>query len=221
MIGTVFFDFGGVLTLTGGRDAIFRRYEERAGWQPGSMARLLYSGKPWLLVSTGRISEEEYRRRIEESLADLLPSTAATRSLPVESLPEELRGFEKVFFAEELNPQVVQIARSLGQQYSLGLLSNATSSLAELLVDRFALDGLFDTVVISALVGLRKPDPAIYYLAAERAGVPPAACLFIDDKERNTAVAARVGMTAITFRSAGQLTQELRRRLAWVPSVDE
>jgi putative hydrolase of the HAD superfamily len=203
MIETVFFDFGGVLTVTEKRDALFRLYEERAGWQAGSMLRLLYSGEPWLLVSTGRISEEEYRRRVEESLPG--------------PLPEEMRGFEQVFFAEELNHQVVQIARSLGQQYSLGLLSNATPSLANLLVDRFALDGLFEIVVISALVGLRKPDPAIYYLAAERARVPPPACLFIDDKERNTAVATSVGMAAITFRSAEQLAWELHHRLGWTP----
>jgi putative hydrolase of the HAD superfamily len=205
MIEAVFFDFGGVLTVSEERDALFRLCEERAGQQPGALFRLLYSGKPWLLVSTGRISEEEYRRRVEE----LLPAP----------LPEELRGFEQVFFAEELNPQVAQIARNLGRKYSLGLLSNATASLADLLVDRFALGGLFEIVVISALVGLRKPDPAIYYLAAERAGVPPAACLLIDDKERNTAAAASVGMATVIFRSAEQLARELRRQLGWTPPV--
>jgi HAD superfamily hydrolase (TIGR01509 family) len=205
VIEKVFFDFGGVLTVTGRRDALFRLCEERAGWQPGSMFRLFFSGEPWFLASTGRISVEEYRRRTEESLAA--------------PLPEELRGFEQVFFAEDLDPQVVQIARSLGREYSLGLLSNATASLADMLVGRFALGGLFEVVVISALVGLRKPDPAIYYLAAERAGVPPAACLFIDDKERNTVAAASVGMATVTFRSAEQLTQELHRRLGWKPPV--
>lgn len=203
MIGTVFFDCGGVLTTTGERDALLWRLDERAGLRPGSIYHALYFGRPWMLASTGCISEDEYRQQVE----GLLPAP----------LPEELRGFEQVFWADRLNPQVVQIARSLGRSYSLGVLSNATASLADLLVGRFALDGLFKTVVISALVGLRKPDPAIYYLAAERAGVAPETCLFIDDRERNTVAAAGVGMATVTFSSAEQLAGELRRLLDWTP----
>jgi putative hydrolase of the HAD superfamily len=49
-------------------------------------------------------------------------------------------------------------------------------------------------------VGVAKPDPAIYRLAAERVGLPPEACLFVDDYEPNVAAAREVGMAAVFFR---------------------
>ncbi len=55
----------------------------------------------------------------------------------------------------------------------------------------------FDDVVISAEVGLRKPDPAIFRLAAERLAVPASGCVFVDDLDLNVAAARELGMTAI------------------------
>lgn len=59
------------------------------------------------------------------------------------------------------------------------------------------LAGRFDDVVISAEVGMRKPDPAIFRLAATRLGVDVAACVFVDDLDLNVEAARSVGMTAI------------------------
>ena len=68
---------------------------------------------------------------------------------------------------------------------------------------------LVDVAVNSARVGLRKPDPQIYRLTVDRMGLPPEECVFVDDKERNTAVAEMLGMKAIVFRSAAQLMGQL------------
>ena len=54
--------------------------------------------------------------------------------------------------------------------------------------------------MISGDVGLHKPQPEIYELGAERIGVPPAACVFVDDLRENVAGAEAVGMTAILHR---------------------
>jgi epoxide hydrolase-like predicted phosphatase len=62
--------------------------------------------------------------------------------------------------------------------------------------------GLFDAVVISAEVGLHKPQPEIYLLAAERLGVAPSDCVFVDDLRENCAGAEAVGMTAVLHREA-------------------
>jgi putative hydrolase of the HAD superfamily len=64
-------------------------------------------------------------------------------------------------------------------------------------------------VVISAETGTRKPDPAIYRLAAERLGLRCEACVFVDDLAHNLEPARALGMTAIQKTSAGQLLDEL------------
>ena len=55
----------------------------------------------------------------------------------------------------------------------------------------------FDDVVISAQVGIRKPDPAIFHLAAQRLDVPLTGCVFVDDLDRNVAVARELGMVGV------------------------
>jgi putative hydrolase of the HAD superfamily len=63
---------------------------------------------------------------------------------------------------------------------------------------------LFDEVVISAEVGLHKPQPEIYLLAAERLGVRPEDCVFVDDLRENCAGAEAVGMTAVLHRESAE-----------------
>jgi len=75
-------------------------------------------------------------------------------------------------------------------------------------------DELFEVVVDSAFVGLRKPDPAIYRLTCDRLGVAPDRCLFVDDVEVNCTAAADLGMAAVVFRSNEQAIAEMRDVLA-------
>ena len=82
----------------------------------------------------------------------------------------------------------------------IGLLSNAAPDLDELLVDKFGVDIDWHDRVISGLVGLAKPDTAIYELAAERIGVEPSRCFFIDDLAENIKAARSVGMGGHHFR---------------------
>ena len=67
------------------------------------------------------------------------------------------------------------------------------------------LAGRFDTLVISQHTGSRKPDPAIYTLAAERLGLPCEACVFVDDLPHNLEPARALGMSVIHKTSADQL----------------
>lgn len=61
---------------------------------------------------------------------------------------------------------------------------------------------IFDATVISGDVGMHKPEPEIYRLGAERIGVEPAGCVFVDDLRENVAGAEAVGMTALLHRDA-------------------
>jgi HAD superfamily hydrolase (TIGR01509 family) len=82
----------------------------------------------------------------------------------------------------------------------VSILSNADASLRDRLRDGHRIHDLFDDVVCSADVGLAKPDAAIYRLAAERLGLPPAACVFVDDLPANVEAAREVGMQGVHHR---------------------
>jgi epoxide hydrolase-like predicted phosphatase len=63
-------------------------------------------------------------------------------------------------------------------------------------------EGMFDAVVLSGREGLRKPEAAIYLLAADRLGAPPDRCVFVDDMPANVEGARAVGMTGVLHRDA-------------------
>lgn len=192
----IIFDFGGVFTKTRRRDQILHCCENALGLNRGTLFTLLFAGEHWFTLSTGRISAEEYWQAIVKALDGAVPA--------------ELEPFRYNPFAyEELNKRMVALGRRLHRRYTLGLLSNATPYL-EVLLARYDLLDLFDVVVNSARVGMRKPDREIYQLTLERMGVLAQQCLFVDDKERNTAVAEALGMRAIVFRSVAQLEQRLK-----------
>jgi putative hydrolase of the HAD superfamily len=104
--------------------------------------------------------------------------------------------------------EVVLAARRAGIR--TGLLSNSWGE-GRYERDRFA--ELFDAVVISGEVGLRKPQPAIYTLAASSIGVEPAACVFVDDLYHNLEPARELGMATVLHSDVEQTTAELEQLL--------
>jgi HAD superfamily hydrolase (TIGR01509 family) len=99
----------------------------------------------------------------------------------------------------------VGVARAHGLK--TGLLSNSWS-LRHYPRDR--MDALFDAIVISGEVGLRKPDPAIYRLTTQRLGVSAAACVFVDDHPGHLKAALDEGMTTVLHRTPFETRAELR-----------
>ena len=79
--------------------------------------------------------------------------------------------------------------------------------------DRGLLAELFDGIVISGEVGMRKPTPEIYELGAQRIGVEPRACVFVDDLPFNLAPASELGMATVHHTSSEQTITELERLL--------
>jgi len=78
------------------------------------------------------------------------------------------------------------------------------------------LDEIFELVVDSAFVGMRKPDPRIYELTVERLGdgLSASDCAFVDDNEVNVVAARELGMSAVQFRDNEQARAELEAILA-------
>ena len=96
---------------------------------------------------------------------------------------------------------VLRAARAAGLR--TGLLSNAGGC------GRPEWPGLFDAVVLSGIAGVAKPDAAAYRLVAERLGVPPERCVFVDDLRRNVLGAVAAGMTGVHHLSAEATVEEL------------
>lgn len=121
--------------------------------------------------------------------------------------PVEAEGLiERMFAHFEHAPQMsalVRRARSKGLRTAL--VSNSWGNT----YPRDTWDGMFDTIVISGEVGLRKPEPEIYQLTCERLGLEPAECVFVDDMQPNVLGARKVGMTAILHTSYDETRREL------------
>jgi epoxide hydrolase-like predicted phosphatase len=116
---------------------------------------------------------------------------------------------------DEAMVEAVRRARSAGIR--TGLISNSWGD--GLAYEPQLLEELFDAVVISGDVGMHKPEPEIFLLGAERIGVAPADCVFVDDLRENCAGAEAVGMKAILHRGAGGTLPQLEELLG-VPLSD-
>jgi len=195
LIRGIIFDWGGVMTRTAGRDVVLRECETEMHLAPGALLQALFTGQHWWDLSTGNATPEQYWHEVMGLLGG--------------SIPRALEPFRDNPFAyERPNQRMVKLVRRVRTSYKTALLSNATLELERSLAQD-ELVGLFDLVVNSSRVGMRKPNPAIFRLTLRRMALPANACLFIDDKVRNTEAAESVGMRSIVFRSAARLGQQL------------
>ena len=191
-------DFGGVLTTNVFQS--FRQFAEREGLDPDAIKRAFRDDPEALALlrrlERGELTHEEFEPLFVERIG-----------------VEDSDGLVGRLFAgvgpEEEMLDAVRRARASGVK--TGLISNSWGE--GLSYDDAQLEELFDAVVISGDVGMHKPAPEIFRLAAERIGVPPEECVFVDDLRENVAGAEEVGMTAILHRGADSTVPELERLL--------
>lgn len=108
------------------------------------------------------------------------------------------------------NRAVTALLARLRGQCKLLALSNTNALHLQHLREQFPSLAVIEEWVASCEVGCRKPDPAIYRLALARAGVPPEAAVYIDDRPELVEAGQRVGLRAIRFERSEQLARELR-----------
>ncbi len=124
--------------------------------------------------------------------------------------PERL--IARIFAASRLEPTMVDaVRRARAAGIRTGMISNSWGKGS---YDRALLAELFDGTVISSEVGMRKPTSEIYGLGAERIGLAPRACVFVDDLGFNLKPAAAIGMATIRHREPGETIDELQRLLS-------
>lgn len=108
-----------------------------------------------------------------------------------------------------------------GAGYRTALLTNISRSGEAVWRSLLPVDELFDVVVDSSQVGLRKPDLAIFQLTCERLGVAPEQCLFVDDLRCNVDAAATLGMTVIQCRDPVLIADQVVELLLGRPAAAE
>ena len=209
-IEAVIFDYGGVLSTT--PFAGIAEFERKMGYPERSLSQLLF-GKgaspqgpteeipdhDWHLLETGRMSLEEFHERL------------VIRSEEALGRPLDLGIYAQ--FLRELGVGVhwmmVHRVRELrAEGYRTAILTNNVREWGRYWKESIPLD-LFDLVVDSCDVGLRKPEPAIFRLTCERLGVAPEAAVFLDDTRRHVETARSVGLHAILVRDPWAALAEL------------
>jgi len=195
-------DFGGVLTTP--LQAGFLAYQEETGVSleelGTAMARATeeHGDHPLFMLERGEIAETEFWSRLgRHTGADL----------------ESSRLRELFFERLEPNTPMIELVRELrGDGVRAALLTNNVREWEPLWRAKLPeVDELFELVVDSAFVGLRKPDPTIYALTLERlGGVAPERCVFVDDLDVNCDAARELGMMAVRFETADQAIPEIR-----------
>lgn len=107
------------------------------------------------------------------------------------------------------NLELLTYIAELKASYKIGLLSNiATNWIRETLLDDKE-QTLFDDMVLSFEVGMTKPDPRVFELAAQRLNVAPSQVVFVDDISHYCEAASTVGMKAIAYQNFNQMKLEL------------
>jgi len=198
-------DFGGVLTspLQEG----FLAYQDESGVSledlGKAMARAIeeHGDHPLFVLERGEISETEFRARVEPHLEDGF----------------DLVRLRTVYFERmEPNRPMIEFVRRVREDgLRTALLTNNVREWEPLWRAKLPeIEQLFEVVVDSAFVGMRKPDPAIYELTLERLGLRGEDCVFVDDLELNCETARTLGMLAVRFEDARQAIPELESALA-------
>jgi putative hydrolase of the HAD superfamily len=201
-------DFGGVLTspLVGS----FAAFQDEAGIPLEALGTAIArvgerdGANPLFELECGRMTETDFLSRIGAQLSEDLGRDV------------EMHTFSERYFAHlHANEAMIAFLRELREEggLRLAMLTNNVREWEPRWRAMLPVDELFELVVDSAFVGMRKPDPAIYELTCSRLGLSPTACVFIDDFEHNCTAAREVGMTAVWFRDNDQAIAEVRAAL--------
>lgn len=202
MLRAALFDFGGVI-LSSPFDA-FAEYE-RAEGLPEGLIRRINAENPdrnaWARLERNEVGLEGF--------CALFEAEART-------MGHEVSGSAVLACLEgQLRPAMVEAVRRCGQHLKTGLLTNNFTAMPAptagdpRAVERQAVVDLFDVVVESSVVGVRKPDARFYEIACERLDIRPDEAVFLDDLGVNLKPARAMGMTTIKVIDPDQALADL------------
>ena len=197
-VAAVLFDFGGVISASP-FDA-FARYERELGL-PEGLIRTLNSTEPhtnaWAQLERNEVGIEEFCRRFEAE------ARAAGHALSGQRVLDALHG--------EIRPDMVEAVRRCRQRLKTACLTNNIARDDDPRVGHGEIMALFDVVIESSKIGVRKPDPQFYEIACAQLAVEPYECVFLDDLGINLKPARALGMHTIKVEGSTQALAELER----------
>ena len=195
----------------------FAAFQDQTGIQPEALGRAMQriaeadGVHPLFELEKGRTSEADFLDRVQGELA------ADLGHVP------EMHGFREIYFnALSPNEPMIELMRSLRDRgMRMALLTNNVREWEPLWRSLMPVDEIFELIVDSAFVGMRKPEREIYELTLERlrerdglADLAPEECVFVDDIEVNVEAAKALGMEAVRFRSNEQAITEIEAAVA-------
>jgi len=206
-VEAVIWDFGGVFTTS--PFEAFNRYEARRGL-PKDLIRTINATNPhdnaWALFERAEINAAGFDAKFAEEAA---------------ALGHEVRGGDVLpLLSGDVRPRMVDALATCKQHFKVGCITNnmagtgrgpgmAATAEGESKTGHIML--MFDAIIESSKVGVRKPDPRIYLMMCDLLAVEPGACIYLDDLGVNCKPAAQLGMTAIKVETEAQALEALAR----------
>jgi putative hydrolase of the HAD superfamily len=197
-IAAVIFDFGGVMSSS--PFEAFARYEAQQGLPDGFIRRVNAANpdnNAWAKLERSEIDVDGFDALF------LAESTVLGNPVPGSAILPLLAG--------DLRPGMIAALKACKAHFRVGCITNNIGGDRDPVVSTAVLDvlALFEQVIESSKVGLRKPDPRIYTMMCELLEVAPAQCIYLDDLGINCKPAAALGMTAIKVTSEAQALRDL------------
>lgn len=196
-IRAVFFDLGGVILRTEFQ-APRQQLAERLGMEYDDLVKIVFDSDSGIKATMGEISSEEHWNSVMKRLKRPASELIAVR--------------DEFFAGDIIDRTLLVYLRSLRGKYKTGLISNAWGDLRDYIIrERF--DDAFDKMIISAEVGVAKPEPKIFQIALEQFGVKPNEAVFVDDFLINIEGCEKVGIKGIHFQDTESTLRQLKKLL--------
>lgn len=198
-------DFGGVLTTPLVQS--FMAFQDETGISTENLGKAMQAAteangeNPLFMLERGEITEETFLDHLSAGLE------------PLVGHHPHLHRFKEIYFeALHPNPEMIDLMRELkAAGYRMAMLTNNVREWEPLWRAKLPVDEIFETVVDSAFVGMRKPDREIYELTLSRLdGIAAEECLFIDDTKVNCDAAEELGIAAVHFVDNAQAIPQIR-----------
>jgi len=191
-IKTIFFDVGGVL-LVDFIDQKLIDLAQKYDINPNLLLKVRKKYRP--LADLGLISDSEFWSN-------------ALKEVGVKAVKED---FEVESYMQQIDGTLNIVNKLKQKGYRIAILSNDSKDMALLKRKKYNFDELFDDVIFSCDLGIKKPDVEMYRIASNRLTTLPEQAIFIDDRLENIEAAKAIGMYSIIFRNPDLLEKELNQ----------
>ncbi len=193
-IRAVFFDLGGVIVRTEYQTPR-EQLAERLGMEYDDLNRIVFDSETGHQASIGAITSVQHWEAVMKRLKRPYEEMSAIR--------------DEFYAGDIIDRQILDFLRSLRGKYKTGLISNAWGDLRDYLVHE-KMDDAFDHIIISAEVGVAKPEAKIFQMALKQAEVSPNEAVFVDDFYVNIEGCEKVGIKGIHFKDASSTLKQLK-----------